>query len=226
MKVRVCGSFSPVASSAQVGCESLCLAQRSLGLFIILGWLSVSADMAESNFTAKGLFLKFMWTAVDKQSLRKGQIAAKQLIRDGGGRSIDLEGLSFEPDGIVFPFKTATAFRSAYGCMSRVFKPLLDEAGLHKDQWGFKVIGDAVVTDPVATKEEGTDPKATKVEVTDPRATKEVTDQQEEGTDPEKPPTKQGTDPSIWPPSVPLKLTRGIRCDKGCGMRVKSLYLQ
>ena len=54
------------------------------------------------------------WTAVDQQALRKGKVAAKQLIRDGGGRNIDLSGLSFEPDGIAFPFQKALTFRNAY----------------------------------------------------------------------------------------------------------------
>lgn len=111
-----------------------------------------------------------------------------------------MSGLSFEPTGIVFPFKTATKFRSAYACVARVFKPLLDEAGLTKDKWGFKVLGGpvepTVAVDP-AVKVEPT-------EVEEPTAA-----------------MKGGTNPDIWPSSVPLKLARGIRFDKGCGLWVK-----
>ena len=157
--------------------------------------------MAESDFNVKGSFHMFLWTAVDQQALRKGKLAAKQLIRDGGGRNIDLSGLSFEPDGIAFPFRKALTFRNGYASIYRQFKPLLDEAGVTKDQWGFKVVGaplDPMAAEPTsAAASVATSP----VEMV---ATK-----------------KEVTDPDIWPPSVPLKLARGIRCDKGCGMRVR-----
>jgi hypothetical protein len=183
-------------------------------LFIILRWRSFSAGMAESDFLAKGLFQQFRWTAVDKKTLRQGQAAAKQLIRDGGTRNIDLAGISFDPDGIVFPFKAAVAFRTAYACISRSFKPKLDEAGVHKDKWGFKVIGESVGTKPAAMKHEGTDPEAMTEEVADPKV--EGTNPKVEVTDPKV----EGTDSIIWPPSVPLKLTRGTQCDKvvACGL--------
>jgi hypothetical protein len=172
--------------------------------------------MAASDFVVKGKFLRFRWTAVDKKTVRQGHAAAKQLIRDSvGGKNIDLQNMSFEPDGIVFPFKTAMVFRSAYACISRLFKPMLVEAGVQKSQWGFKVIGDPVVTDLEVLKHEGTEPDA-KVEGTDPKV--EGTDpeaKQHEGTDPKV----ESTDSIIWPPSVPLKLTRSTQCDKGCGMR-------
>ena len=166
--------------------------------------------MAESDFSAKGKFLQFRWTAVDNKTLRQGQAAAKQLIRDGCTRNIDLTGISFDPDGIVFPFKAAVAFRTAYACISRCFKPKLDEAGVHKNQWGFKVIGDSVGTNPAAKKHEGTDAEAMTKEVTDPEdRTEEV----------------EVTDSIMWPPSVPLKLTRGTQCDKvvACGLGVPYL---
>jgi hypothetical protein len=172
-------------------------------LSITLLWLSFVGGMAESDFLVKGEFLQFRWTAVDQKTLRLGQAAAKQLIRDGGSRTIDLAGISFLADGIVFPFKTAVGFRAAYACIVRSLKPMLDEAGVHKDQWGLKVIGVCVGTAPVAMKEEVTDPK---VEGTTPK--EEVTDPKVE-------------DPIIWPPSVSLKLTRSTQFDKGCGMRVR-----
>jgi hypothetical protein len=172
--------------------------------------------MAESDFTVKGQFLRFRWTGVDKKTVRQGHAAAKQLIRDGGGgKNIDLHGMSFEPDGIVFPFKTAMVFRTAYACISRCFKPILDEAGVQKSQWGFKVIGHPVVTDLEILQHEGTDPEVvstdSEVEGTDPEA------KQHEGTDPKV----VSTDSIIWPPSVSLKLTRSTQCDKGCGLRVR-----
>ncbi len=174
-------------------------------LFIILLWPSFSAGMAESDFLAKGMLRQFRWTAVDNKTLRQGQAAAKQLIRDGCTRNIDLTGISFDPDGIVFPFKAAVAFRTAYACISRCFKPKLDEAGVHKNQWGFKVIGDSVGTNPAAKKHEGPDSEAMPEEVTDPKV--EGTDPEVEVTDPKV----EGTDSIIWPPSVPLKLTSGMR---------------
>ena len=157
--------------------------------------------MAVSDFNVKASLHMFLWTAVDQQALRKGKLAAKKLVRDGGGRNIDLSGLSFEPDGIVFPFRKALPFRNAYASIYRQFKPLLDEAGVTKDQWGFKVVGEPV--DPMAAEptSAATSVATSPVEMVSTK--------------------KEVTDPDIWPPSVPLKLARGIRCDKGCGMRVR-----
>ena len=122
--------------------------------------------------------------------MRKGKVAAKQLIRDGSGRNIDLSGLSFEPDGIAFPFQKALTFRNAYACIYRQFKPLLDEAGVMKYQWGFNVVGEPV--DPMAAEptSAATSVATSPVEMVSTR--------------------KEGTDPDIWPPSVPLKTARGI----------------
>ena len=69
-----------------------------------------------------------------------------------------------------------------------------------KDQWGIKVVGDPVHPEAAEPTSAATSVATSPVEMVSTK--------------------KEGPDPDIWPPSVPLKLARGIRCDKGCGMRV------
>jgi hypothetical protein len=140
-----------------------------------------------SSFKTEGKYKMYMWTGNDPSTIQHGKAAMRELMREGMRKStVDLSGVKMVSEGVLIPFGEATGYRTAYGWVYRNLQPLLEKVKVEKSMWQWWAQGD-----PVA---------------------EEVAESASSGLPPALPmlPTDEVTNPSLYPPSVPLKISRGF----------------
>ena len=155
-------------------------------------------------FKTKGKYLMYVLVSTDPKTLRQIKKVMADLMQRGMRKTtVDLAGVKFISEGIIFPFTKPAYYGAAYAWCTRNFQPLLEKAGVERSLWEWRAHGDATSED---------------------EATDEVTNRcLASGSIGSESPLSMFQavavpDPGLYPPSVPLKFCRGLQSVKrSCG---------